>query len=220
LNNFVTFVKDWKNQLMLGTLVILGGWIYSRVWMVNPAILGDEYLYSINARKAAPWDPSPAGDFSNYLFNLVYSSTNLCGSSFYTCGKYLNLFFFLGFIFIIFLIAKRLMGFWPAYAFTIAAGLSPLSVYTSMFLPESMYFFFLGLVLLAVLKAATNFTWQNWGIAGLAIGVASLTKPHAWLSMIAISIFALIVGLSKYREIGKNLFWSAGALVVGAILGM
>jgi hypothetical protein len=37
--------------------------------------------------------------------------------------------------------------------------------------------------------------------------------------MIAISIFALIVGLSKYREIGKNLFWSAGALVVGAILG-
>jgi phosphoglycerol transferase len=218
LNNFVTFIKDWKNQLMLGTLVILGGWIYSRVWMVNPAILGDEYLYSINARKAAPWDPSPAGDFSNYLFNLVYSSTNLCGSGFYTCGKYLNLFFFLGFIFIIFLIAKRLMGFWPAYAFTIAAGLSPLSVYTSMFLPESMYFFFLGLVLLAVLKAATNFTWQNWAVVGGLIGLTSLIKPHAWLSAIAIGIFMLVVGLTQAKLRYKPLLVSIGAIAGAAIL--
>ncbi|BDQ00543.1 glycosyltransferase family 39 protein [Aquiluna sp. KACHI24] len=218
MNNFVTFIKDWKNQLMLGTLVILGGWIYSRVWMVNPAILGDEYLYSINARKAAPWDPSPAGDFSNYLFNLVYSSTNLCGSSFYTCGKYLNLFFFLGFIFIIFLVAKRLMGFWPAYAFTIAAGLSPLSVYTSMFLPESMYFFFLGLVLLAVLKAATNFTWQNWAIVGGLIGLTSLIKPHAWLSAIAVGIFMVVVGLTQARLRYKPLLVSVGAIAGAAIL--
>ncbi len=218
MNNFVTFIKDWKNQLMLGTLLILGGWIYSRVWMVNPAILGDEYLYSINARKAAPWDPSPAGDFSNYLFNLVYSSTNLCGSGFYTCGKYLNLFFFLGFIFIIFLIAKRLMGFWPAYAFTIAAGLSPLSVYTSMFLPESMYFFFLGLVLLAVLKAATNFTWQNWAVVGGLIGLTSLIKPHAWLSAIAIGIFMLVVGLTQAKLRYKPLLVSVGAIIGAAIL--
>jgi phosphoglycerol transferase len=219
LKNLVSFLKDWKNQLMLGTLVLIGGWVYSRVWMVNPAILGDEYLYSINARKAAPWDPSPAGDFSNYLFNLVYSSTNLCGDAFYACGKYLNLFFFLGFIFIVFLIAKRLMGFWPAYAFTIAAGLSPLSVYTSMFLPESMYFFFLGLVLLAVLKAATNFTWQNWGVVGMAVGVASLTKPHAWMSVIAIGTFMLVVGLTRAELRYAPLFKSIGAAIAGAILG-
>ncbi|MEY4408793.1 MAG: hypothetical protein RLZZ138_44 [Actinomycetota bacterium] len=214
MKNLVSFLKDWKNQLMLGTLVLIGGWVYSRVWMVNPAILGDEYLYSINARKAAPWDPSPAGDFSNYLFNLVYSSTNLCGDAFYACGKYLNLFFFLGFTFIVFLIAKRLMGFWPAYAFSIAAGLSPLSVYTSMFLPESMYFFFLGLVLLAVLKAATNFTWQNWALVGALIGLTSLIKPHAWLSAIAIGIFMLVVGLTQ-----KQLRYKPLAISIGAILG-
>lgn len=204
---------------MLGTLVLIGGWVYSRVWMVNPAILGDEYLYSINARKAGPWDPSPAGDFSNYLFNLVYSSTNLCGSGFYTCGKFLNLFFFLGFIFIIFLIGKRLMGFWPAYAFTIAAGLSPLSVYTSMFLPESMYFFFLGLVLLAVLKAAQEFTWQNWAVVGALIGATSLIKPHAWLSAIAIGIFMLVLGLTQANLRYKPLLTSIGAILGAAILG-
>jgi hypothetical protein len=60
--------------------------------MVNPAILGDEYLYSMNSRKAAPWETSPAGDFSNYLFNFIYQSTNLCGNSFYGCAKILNIF--------------------------------------------------------------------------------------------------------------------------------
>jgi hypothetical protein len=28
--------------------------------VVNPAILGDEDLYSVNARHEAPWDPSAA----------------------------------------------------------------------------------------------------------------------------------------------------------------
>jgi hypothetical protein len=99
---------------------------------VNPAILGDEYLYSINARHAAPWDPSPAGDLSNYLFYLVYSSTNLCGDAFYSCGKILNLIFFIGFLIIIFIIAVRFLNYWVALAFTVAAGLSPISVYTSI----------------------------------------------------------------------------------------
>ena len=219
MTNLKKFLSDWRNLLMIGSLLAAGGWIYSRVSMVNPAILGDEYLYSINARKAAPWDPSPAGDFSNYLFNLVYSSTNLCGDGFYTCGKYLNLFFFLGFIFMIFLVAKRFMNFWIAYGFTLAAALSPVNVYVSMFLPESMYFFFLGFVLLAVLKAAENYTWQNWALVGALVGVASLVKPHAWLSAIAIGIFMVVLGLSNKELRYKPMFISIGAILAGAILG-
>ncbi|MEY4990803.1 MAG: hypothetical protein RIS08_1029 [Actinomycetota bacterium] len=193
--------------------------MYSRVWMVNPAILGDEYLYSMNARKASPWDPSPAGDFSNYLFNLVFSSTNLCGPSFYTCAKLLNLVFFLGFTFVIFLVALRLIGFWPAYGFMVAAGLSPLGVYTSMFLPESMYFFFLSLVLVLVLNAAQNYEWQNWAWVGLLVGITSLIKPHAWLSAIAIGIFMLVLGLSQKRLRWKPLFLSLASIISAAVVG-
>ena len=212
------FLGSWKNLLALGTLPILGAWIYSRVWMVNPAILGDEYLYSMNARKVGPWDPPVAGDFSNYLFNFVYQGTNLCGDAFYACGKIFNIVFFLGFIFTIFILALRFLPFWGAYAFMIAAALSPLSVYTSMFLPESMYFFFIGLVLVAVLRAMRAFTWQNWALAGAAIGVASLVKPHAWLSAIAVGITMLVVGLFN-KEIGfKNTFVSGLGLVAGAAL--
>ncbi len=213
-----SFLSSWKNLLALGTLVPLGGWIYSRVWMVNPAILGDEYLYSMNARKAAPWDPSPAGDFSNYLFNFVYQGTNLCGEAFYTCGKIFNLFFFLGFIFTLFMVAIRFLPFWAAYGFMIAAGLSPLSVYASMFLPESMYMFFIGLLLIAVLHAMKDFTWQNWAIAGAAIGLASLVKPHAWLSAIAVGITLVVVGLGN-RQIGvKRTLLASAALAVGAAI--
>jgi phosphoglycerol transferase len=219
LKNLIAAVKDWKNLAFVGSMLAVAAWVYSRVAMVNPAILGDEYLYSINARKAAPWDPSPAGDFSNYLFNLVYSSTNLCGEAFYTCGKLLNLVFFVGFLVVIFIVAKRYMNYWIAFAFTILAGLSPLSVYTSMFLPESMYFFFLSLVFAAVLKAAETYAWKDWAVVGALIGITSLVKPHAWLSAIAIGIFLVVLGLTNAKHRFGPLFKAIGAISLAAILG-
>jgi phosphoglycerol transferase len=219
LKNLKAFFKDWRNFALIAALAGVAGWVFSRVSMVNPAILGDEYLYSINARHAAPWDPSPAGDFSNYLFNLVYSSTNICGDAFYTCGKILNLIFFVGFLIVIFIIAVRFLNYWVALAFTVAAGLSPISVYTSMFLPESMYFFMISLVFLAVLKAAESYAWKDWGLVGVLIGVASLVKPHAWLSAIGIGIFLVVLGLTQARHRYKPLFKAVGAISLGAILG-
>lgn len=219
LKQATNFLSSWRNLLALGTLFPLGGWIYSRVWMVNPAILGDEYLYSMNARKAAPWDPSPAGDFSNYLFNFVYQATNICGDAFYTCGKVLNLVFFLGFIFTLFLIAIRFLPFWAAYAFMIAAGLSPLSVYTSMFLPESMYMFFIGLVLVSVLHAIQVYEWKSWALVGLTVGIASLVKPHAWLSAIAVGVTLVVVGLGN-RDLGIRKTLKVGlTFIAGAAAG-
>jgi phosphoglycerol transferase len=213
------FFKDWRSYTLIGSLLAVAGWVFSRVSAVNPAILGDEYLYSINARHAAPWDPSPAGDFSNYLFNLVYSSTNICGEAFYTCGKILNLIFFVGFLIVVFIIAVRFLNYWVALAFTVAAGLSPISVYTSMFLPESMYFFMISLVFLAVLKAAESYAWKDWALVGALIGVASLVKPHAWLSAIAIGIFLVVLGLTQAKHRFKPLFQAVGAISAGAILG-
>jgi phosphoglycerol transferase len=219
LQNLKAFFKDWRNFTLIAALAGVAGWTFSRVSTVNPAILGDEYLYSINARHAAPWDPSPAGDFSNYLFNLVYSSTNICGAAFYTCGKILNLIFFVGFLIVIFIIAVRFLNYWVALAFTVAAGLSPISVYTSMFLPESTYFFMISLVFLAVLKAAESYAWKDWGLVGVLIGVASLVKPHAWLSAIAIGIFLVVLGLTQARHRFKPLFKAVGAISLGAVLG-
>ena len=219
MKNLLAAVKDWKNLTFAGSMLAVAAWVYSRVAMVNPAILGDEYLYSINARKASPWDPSPYGDFSNYLFNIVYSSTNLCGDAFYTCGKALNLVFFVGFLSVIFVIAKKYLNYWIAFAFTILAGLSPLSVYTSMFLPESMYFFFLSLVLASALRAGETYAWKDWALVGALIGVTSLVKPHAWLSAMAIGIYLVVLGFTNSKHRYKALAQATGGIVLGAVVG-
>ena len=206
------------NDIVSGlTFAALGLWLFWRVNGINPAILGDEYLYSLNSRHAGPWDASPAGDFSNYLFNLVYSSTNVCGDYFYTCVKSLNILFFLGFIFIVFTLALKFLNFWSSLLFSVAAGLSPISIYVSMFLPESMYFFMIGLLLLATLKAGESYSWQNWAKVGLIIGLASLVKPHAWLSALAVGIFLVVVGLTQHEKRLIGLLTAFVAFSVSAI---
>ena len=211
------FLGSWKNLLALGSLPILGAWIYSRVWMVNPAILGDEYIYSINARHTGIWGEPIAGDFSNYLFNFVFSSTVLCGDNFYQCAKLINLAFFLAFVYTLFIVAQRYLPFWLAYIYLVLAALSPLSVYVSMFLPESMYFFTIGLVLLFGIRAGETNSPRDWFRVGLAIGVASLVKPHAWLSAVAFAIFFLVINSSKSGSFG-SVSRSASFAVLGALI--
>jgi len=218
ISNVREFLSSWKNLLALGTLPFLGAWIYSRVWMVNPAILGDEYIYAMNARKVSPWDPPAAGDFSNYLFNFVYQSTNLCGASFYSCAKVLNIVFFLGFVFLVFLLGLRVLPFWGAFGFMVLAALSPLSVYTSMFLPEPMFFFFIGLLAYTTVRAIKTFTLQSWLVVGLILGLTSLVKPHAWISAIAIGLTLALVGLTSPKYGIKVTLKTAAALVSAAIL--
>jgi phosphoglycerol transferase len=211
-------LKAYQWGLVVAVLLGQAAWNFYRVAPVGPAILGDEYIYSQSARHGSPWGPQITGDFSNYLFNLVYSVTNFCGPGFYTCGKIVNLVFFVGFIFLIFIAALRVMPFWASLGFIAAAGLSPLTAYTSMFLPESMYFFFLGLLLLALLHAMKEQGWRNWAIVGGVIGTASLVKPHAWMAVIPIAIFIFVLCLDHTKKFFKDLFLAGGALVGGAVL--
>lgn len=214
-------IWDAITLIMLG---MSGFYLFSRVESINPAILGDEYLYSMNSRKTEFWGTLTAGDFSNYLFNFVYSSTNICGSSFYSCVKGLNIFFLLGFCAVLYWIGVKFLPRWLSCSLAISASLSPLSVYSSLFLPESMYFFFMAIVFALVLQALLTYQWQFWMAAGAAIGLASISKPHAWLSAIAIVITAVIVGMSRSdvglrRTIMSGVVWLSSAVVVRTILG-
>lgn len=209
------------------TLIILGisgFYLFSRVESINPAILGDEYLYSMNSRKTEFWGTLPAGDFSNYLFNFVYSSSNICGDNFYSCAKGMNILFLLGFCVVLYWIGIKFLPRWLSGSLAISASLSPLSVYTSLFLPESMYFFFMAIVFALVLQALLTYQWQSWMAAGVAIGLASISKPHAWLSAVAILITAIIVGMSKSdigprRTIISVVVWLSSGVITRTILG-
>lgn len=198
---------NWGRADVIGIAIVMAAifaWTFSRVRWINPAILGDEYLYSLNSRHAEPWAASPAGDFSNYLFNLVFSATNLCGDSFYACAKGLNSGFFVLTVLVTFAIARKYLPTTISLALSFLAGLSPLSVYTSMMLPESMYFFALSLVLLSITWALDRpLDPVVWSRVGFFLGLATLVKPHAWLTSIGIAIFILVASLGTGRQLPR-----------------
>jgi len=203
-----------KLSAVVVAMVGTSAWVYSRVSDINPAILQDEWIYSITSRQYSPWAQDLPFDFGNYLFNLIYSSTALCSSdTFYSCVKILNLVFIQGFAVTMLLVALRFLPFWGAFAFYVASMLSPTSVYASMFLPEPLFFFLIGLTLLAVLHAAKEPTWRNWALVGVPLGLAGLVKPHAFMAAMAIGIYLIVTHL------GKKPFWKPLLVNVGAIAG-
>ena len=216
-----------KLVVVFVSLVSIGFWVFYRVSPISPAILGDEYLYSLNARHATPWGDGPGGDFSNYLFNFVYSASNLCGPEFYSCVKGMNVAFFLGTLWIVFIIANRFLPYWLSTSFIWFAGLSPLGVYTSMFIPESMYFFGLSITALLTMRAlgADDANWRNELYVGLALGLTSLVKPHAWLFVLPFIITLLVKSLSyadlRFRRLSKEVgTFLAGAVVARLVVGV
>jgi hypothetical protein len=72
---------------------------------------------------------------------------------------------------------------------------------------------------LAVLRAANDFTIKNWALAGIVIGVASLVKPHAWLSAIAVGITLVVIGLTQKKVGFKGTVVAGLVLVAGAAIG-
>ena len=187
----------------------------SRVWPVLPAVMQDEYVYSVQAR----FTPFIEQLYPNYLFSWLYSGTNACGADFYSCGKSLNVvFFFLTLIFI-FLIAKRLLGIvWGAMIAAVAA-FSPVHVYVSYFMPEAMYFAFITATIYVALIAGVKHKLTWWLATGALLGLSALVKPHAIFTVPAFLLFALLVALrSEGGGLGKGLVAALGKLGAFAVI--
>ena len=165
--------------------------IYSvtRVLPILPTVMQDEYVYSMAARHLSLAEtPHPT-----YLFSLFYSSTNLCGDQFYACAKGLNAVFLLGIIALVWMIGMRLFGLLAAVVASTATALSPISVYVSFFMPDTMFFFFVVLSVYLALRVAQKPTWQGWIFLASALGITALVKPHVIFALPAFLIFSGIV---------------------------
>lgn len=201
--------EKYSTQTIALGLVAAFIWLQSRVQSILPAVMQDEYIYSMQARKV----PLAELDYPNYLYSLVFSSTNACGINFYSCAKNLNLVFFAGFVAIIFLLTLSFLGKWWAFGLSIATLLSPLGAYTSLFMPESMYFFFALIAVVALWWASWKSVWWHYLLAGVAIGLTSLVKPHALFLAGGAALFLLLVFWRKWREFAISL----GSYVLGTL---
>ena len=187
----------------------------SRVWPVLPAVMQDEYVYSVQAR----FTPFTEQLYPNYLFSWLYSGTNACGADFYSCGKGLNVLFFFATLTFVFLIARRLLGVtWGAIIAAVAA-FSPVHVYVSYFMPEAMYFAFITATIYVALIAGVKHKLTWWVATGALLGLSALVKPHAIFTVPAFLLFALLVALrSEGGGLGKGLVAALGKLGAFAVI--
>ena len=208
-------LQRYQTQTFIGGFAIAFIWLQLRVVARLPAVMQDEYIYSMQARKI----PLAELDFPNYLFSLVYSTTNTCGINYYSCAKNLNLFFFAGFVAIIFFLALHFLGRWWAFGLSLATLLSPLGVYASLFMPESMYFFFALISVVGLWWAARKGLWWQYLIAGSLVGLTALVKPHALFLAAGAVLFILVVHFKSWKRFGIALAsYAVGTL--GTKLGL
>ena len=200
----------WLIVPFIAALISIG-----RVWPVLPAVMQDEYVYSIQAR----FTPFAEQLYPNYLFSWLYSGTSVCGADFYSCGKGLNVLFFFATLAFIFLIARRLLSVtWSAWIAAFAA-LSPIHVYVSYFMPEAMYFAFITATIYVALIAGAKHKLVWWIATGVILGLSALVKPHALFTLPAFLLFALLVALrSEGGGWGKGLVAALGKLGAFAVV--
>jgi phosphoglycerol transferase len=200
----------WLVVPFIAALISIG-----RVWPVLPAVMQDEYVYSIQAR----FTPFAEQLYPNYLFSWLYSGTSACGADFYSCGKAFNVLFYFVTLAFIFLIARRLLSVtWGAMIATVAA-FSPIHVYVSYFMPEAMYFAFITATIYVALIAGSKHKLSWWVATGALLGFSALVKPHALFTLPAFLLFALLVALrSEGGSLSKGLIASLGKLGAFAVV--
>jgi phosphoglycerol transferase len=187
--------KFWQTLAWVVPVVGLGViWVMTRIMDVLPKILGDELIYSTNARHTALAESS----VPNYLFNLVYSTTSGFGYGFYSAAKMYNIVFLIGFAAVVYFAARLIAK--PGVSFVVAliALVGPISAYASYFTPEMMFYFGCAVVIYFALRFHARTGAGKWALLGVGLGLVTLVKPHALF--LAAPIVAYIVYLAFKGE--------------------
>lgn len=193
--------------------VALAAWSISRVWTVLPSIMGDEYVYTSQAKHL----PFAEQFYSNYVFSWIMSATNFCGTDFYPCTKSINSVSFILAIVFSFLIAIRLLSFrWSVFVASVVA-LSPMAIPVSYFMPEIMYFAAMTAVVWVALWVSDKDKWWLWSLVGASLGIAALVKPHAIFMLPAVAIFAAVVSYKKAPPGLISGFKSGASAILGFV---
>jgi len=193
--------------LLLAIASTISYWILtSRLVGVNVSVLIDEYSYVIDAHYRSLGEAS----YPNHLFQLLYSTTKLCGTEFYSCTRSLNAIFVIGGAIFLYFLAKYVSSNkWLAFAIGLGAILGSYGTYTSYFMPEAIFNFPMIVFFWAVIRYSKTDNLLAWAGFGLILGIASLAKPHAFFVLPAVIIYILLIQrASKERYLLGTLFKS------------
>ena len=171
-------------------------------WSILPGIFQDEYVYSMGARKT----PLAEQDYPNYLFSLLFQTTNSCGVEFYQCGKALNSILLVVFLALVFQISRTVHSRNISLLLTAAAAVSPVTVFASFFMPEMLFYTLNLLAIYLLLMAFRKKSALLWFALSLVLGLALLTKRHELFLLPGFALAILIILLQNKATIFGALF--------------
>lgn len=210
-------------SLVLAAGMALVGWyLLQRTLGLSPGVFADEWYYSKMARLM----PLSEATLPSWLYLLVFGATSGCGPGFLDCARIGNVVFHVGAAPFLYLVARRLVAAPLACAIALLSLLLPLNLYTSFFMPESMYFF--GFALLAWV-ALNGLAWRaplHALAAGAVLGLMSLVKVHAVFLLPALCLYLVYAGRVRAaggpwiaRGLGAAALALASAVLVKLLLG-
>lgn len=201
--------------LFLAAGMALVAWhLMQRTLGLYPGVFVDEWYYSKMARLV----PLSEAVLPSYLYLLVFSASSACGPGFLDCARIGNVLFHVGAAPFLYLVARRVVPAPLACAVALLALLAPLNLYTTFFMPESMYFF--GFAVLAWVALA-GMAWRPWHhalAAGAVLGLMSLVKVHAVFLLPALCLFLVYAAWRRAQPTRQPwLAHGAGAALLAAL---
>jgi phosphoglycerol transferase len=186
-NFFTGSIFEW---LAIAVTSLLGFWfLTARIVGVQVSVLADEYLYVLDAHYNGLADAK----YPNYLFQLIYSNTKMCGAEFYACARSINAFFVIfGAVFVYFLAKQIGRSKWLGALAGVSTILGSYGTYTAYFMPEAIFNGLIMVFFWALFRFGNSKSLWVLGAIGTTLGVASLAKPHGLFVVPAILIFLVL----------------------------
>jgi phosphoglycerol transferase len=193
---------------MLAALAVVFAYLYLRSSSLYPIVFADEWIYSNFSRLS----PLQEAIVPSYLYLWIYGSTNVCGDSFLSCARILNIIFYLSSAPFIFMIARTVCQKKIAVVVTLLSILLPTSTYTAYFMPESLYFFSFSVFAWIAITRKDIAPFGYGVLTGTIIGVMALVKVHALFLLPALSVFIVFLNYSGQRRTYSILIGIAAAI--------
>lgn len=197
-------------------MALVGWYLLERTLGLRPGVFADEWYYS----KLARLIPLSEAVLPSWLYLLVFGASSSCGPGFLDCARIGNVLFHVGAAPFLYLVARRVMTAPLACAVAVLALLLPLNLYTSFFMPESMYFF--GFAVLAWVALA-GLAWRDWThalAAGATLGLMSLVKVHAVFLLPALCLYLLYASHVRAAGGASGGAWLARGLGAAALAAL
>lgn len=214
----VHFLDEMRSAELLGKLPIAVAAIAAAVFFVFlrlsqtlPAVMQDEYVYMVQTHL----QPVSANGFGNFLHSFVYSSVFLFGD-FYLATKVLNSLFLIIFAFAVLFLARRFLAYWLAALISVGTVLSATSMYSSVLMPEVMFFAFSAWAVTFLVFAIETTNKRRYLLSGLsviALSFAGLTKPHAIILVLGLVLALGLLVFMRRQRLVDGLIHSSALLV-------